>query len=471
MIWAVIKQTPQFIASDLYVTVKAVRFHASASSQHGSGVEEPHSSSLDVHPSFANAMLFPYNNQPCSAVDHLDNTEVLGATHTHDVGGSSHTYGRAQADMDEEIDIDASRDVYEEFIDTNESVDNAEVLDVPLIEINEEDCLTTVLIPEWFTSNTWDNINDPSPALGTGHLTSWHKGDHPATGMLFKNKASVQYVLTLYSVEHNKKYKVIKSDTNRLVVWCIHKACLWSIRANCSKKHGMWVISTCKGPHSCSSLQLATDGQMMDSKFISIALEKYVQKELTQKKAAARIYGDFDESYAKLPRFLATLSDANLDTVTTLKCDPHVLRTCIFNSAFWAFSLCIRGFKHCRPVISIDATHLYGKYKGKLLIAMAKDGNNEVYPLIFSVVESESTETWGWFLACLLTYVIDRTNLCIISNRHREIQSCFDDTTRGYLQLPLTHHQYCLCHLVSNINTNFNSVLLKNLVWKVATAN
>ena len=36
--------------------------------------------------------------------------------------------------------------------------------------------------------------------------------------MLFKNKASVQYVLTFYSVEHNKQYKVIKSDTNRLVV-------------------------------------------------------------------------------------------------------------------------------------------------------------------------------------------------------------------------------------------------------------
>ena len=101
--------------------------------------------------------------------------------------------------------------------------------------------------------------------------------------MLFKNKASVQYVLTLYSVEHNKQYKVIKSDTNRLVVRCKNEACVWSIRANCSKKHGMWVINTCKGPHSCSSLQLPTDGRMMDSKFISIALENYVREDLTRK--------------------------------------------------------------------------------------------------------------------------------------------------------------------------------------------
>ena len=61
--------------------------------------------------------------------------------------------------------------------------------------------------------------------------------------------------------------------------------------------------------------------------------------------------------------------------------------------------------------------------------------------------------------------------MCIISDRHRGIQSCFDDTTRGYLQAPLTHHQYCLRHLVSNFYTNFNSLPLKNFVWKVATTN
>nr|POE57307.1 hypothetical protein CFP56_35165 [Quercus suber] len=205
--WTVIKRTPQFIASDLYVTIETIGFHASVSSQHGSGVEAPHLWPLGVQPSFADATPLPYNNQPCSAVDDVDETEVLGTTHTHDVGGSSHMYEHVQADMDGGIDIDASRDVYEEFIDTDGLVDDAEVLDVPLIENNEKDCPTTVPIPEWFTSNTWDNIKDPSPTLGTGHLISRHKGDHPAIGMLFKSKASVQYVLTLYSVEHNKQYK------------------------------------------------------------------------------------------------------------------------------------------------------------------------------------------------------------------------------------------------------------------------
>ena len=59
MMWTVIKWTPQFIASNLYVTVEAIGFHANASSQHGSGVEKPHSLPLDVQPSFANAMPLP----------------------------------------------------------------------------------------------------------------------------------------------------------------------------------------------------------------------------------------------------------------------------------------------------------------------------------------------------------------------------------------------------------------------------
>nr|POE76107.1 hypothetical protein CFP56_05071 [Quercus suber] len=157
-----------------------------------------------------------------------------------------------------------------------EMVDNPKVLDELQVEQNEKACLNTVSIPKWFTSNTWDNINDPSHSLGIGQLTSWHKGDHLSKGMLFKNKASVQYVLTFYSMEHNKQYKVIKSNTNRLVVRCIHETCPWSIWAICNKKHGMWLVSKCKDPHSFTFLQVVTDGRMIDSRITSIALEQYV---------------------------------------------------------------------------------------------------------------------------------------------------------------------------------------------------
>ena len=74
----------------------------------------------------------------------------------------------------------------------------------------------------------------------------------------------------------------------------------------------------------------------------------------------------------------------------------------------------------------MDRTHLYGKYKGKLLIAMATDANNEIFPLAFAVVDDETRASWGWFLSCLQTAIRDvvpDSGICVISNRPRSVIS------------------------------------------------
>ena len=73
----------------------------------------------------------------------------------------------------------------------------------------------------------------------------------------------------------------------------------------------------------------------------------------------------------------------------------------IFQLVFWSFKPSIEGFEHCRLILSIDGTHLYGKYKGTLMIAMGCDGNNQLFPLAFSITEGENIDRWGWFLACI----------------------------------------------------------------------
>ena len=150
----------------------------------------------------------------------------------------------------------------------------------------------------------------------------------------------------------------MKSDPERLVVICVHDACLWSVRAIYNKRHELWMIITCKGPHTCLSLQVNHDGRMMDLKFIAITLESYVREDISRtiatlrsflhakhnhwashykvwdakQKVVAAIYGDFNESYVELPQFLAALKDADLTTMTQLKCDQRsVLGTGTFN--------------------------------------------------------------------------------------------------------------------------------------------
>ena len=86
----------------------------------------------------------------------------------------------------------------------------------------------------------------------------------------------------------------------------------------------------------------------------------------------------------------------------------------------------LMGFRHCKPVISIDGTHLYGKYQGVLLIAMATDANNKVFPLAFAIVDKESGPSWGWFLEHLrisLEDVIADKDIYVISDRYKGIQN------------------------------------------------
>ncbi|KAM3238399.1 hypothetical protein P3L10_013430 [Capsicum annuum] len=78
----------------------------------------------------------------------------------------------------------------------------------------------------------------------------------------------------------------------------------------------------------------------------------------------------------------------------------------IFKFLFWTFKPSIDGFKYCRPVISIDGTHLYGLYDLKLLIAVGIDANGNILPLAYALVSRESFESWSWFLKLLWRHVI-----------------------------------------------------------------
>ena len=94
-------------------------------------------------------------------------------------------------------------------------------------------------------------------------------------------------------------------------------------------------------------------------------------------KALRHLFGDFSQSYTELPRLFLALEQTNLGCVVIWKTfDINMPNTEIFQRVFCLFKPSIKGFEHCRPVLSIDGTYLYGKYKGTLLISMGCDVNN-----------------------------------------------------------------------------------------------
>ena len=92
-----------------------------------------------------------------------------------------------------------------------------------------------------------------------------------------------------------------------------------------------------------------------------------------------------------LRKLLLAYLDQDLGTQYNYHTIPRPLEgTALLRYVYWAFALCIAAFQYCRPVISIDETHLYSKYKGVLMIAMATDANQKVLPIAFAVVDKES---------------------------------------------------------------------------------
>lgn len=88
----------------------------------------------------------------------------------------------------------------------------------------------------------------------------------------------------------------------------------------------------------------------------------------------------------------------------------------IFQRVFWAFEPSIQGFEHCRPLITIDGTHLYGKYKETLFIAMSLDANDQLFPLAFAITEGKNGSSWPWFMTCIKRFVTQKNRVVCYLN-------------------------------------------------------
>ena len=188
-------------------------------------------------------------------------------------------------------------------------------------------------------------------------------------------------------------------------------------------------------------------------------------------KTLRQLFGDFSQSYTKLPRLFLAIKQANPGCVVIWKTfDINVPNIEIFQRVFWSFKSSIEGLEHCRPVLSIDGIHLYGKYKDTLLIAMGCDGNNQLFPLAFAITKGENIDSWGWFLACIRNRVTQRTRICVISDRHLGIMAAISDPHLSWAA-PSAYHRICMRPLASNFMTCFKDKLLKILVCIAALAN
>ncbi|RYR28358.1 hypothetical protein Ahy_B01g052467 isoform B [Arachis hypogaea] len=258
-------------------------------------------------------------------------------------------------------------------------------------------------------------------AKGTAGLTEFQVGQQ------FQDKDEALLSVKSYSIRRGVQYKVLESDHRRYVGKCSEfgNGCTWLIRLSLRKRKGIWEVKRYNGPHTCLATSISSDHRSLDYHVISAFIMPMVRADasvsikvllnataahfgfrptyrrvwMAKQKAIALIYGDWDESYNDIPRWVLGVQLTMPGSVAVLKTSPVRVggqvdeSQAYFHRLFWTFPPCIEAFRHCKPLVSIDGTHLYGKYGGTLLIAIAQDGNSNILPVAFALVEGENAES------------------------------------------------------------------------------
>ncbi|XP_058787313.1 uncharacterized protein LOC131661723 [Vicia villosa] len=254
-------------------------------------------------------------------------------------------------------------------------------------------------------------------------------------GMKFASKEECVFAIAQYHIKHSLDYEVYKSDSKRYIVKCKNEDCTFRCRGTLGKKSGTWMITKVSGQHTCSSVAITQDHRKLNSNIISDSIKRLIQEDASLKvkhiiahicekfnytisykkawiaknKAIASTYGNWETSYNDLPQWLLNFPFSILGLP----------------------AMCIKGFAYCKPVVQVDGTWLYGIYKGTLLLAVAQDGNRNIFPIAFALVEGETGDAWSFFLRNLRMHVTPQPNICLISDRHVSIKSASDNPENG----------------------------------------
>ncbi|XP_016172548.1 uncharacterized protein LOC107614937 [Arachis ipaensis] len=307
-------------------------------------------------------------------------------------------------------------------------------------------------------------------------------------GQSFQSKEEAVLSVKDYSTRRGVEYKVMESDNLKYQRRCkeFGNGCTWLIRIVMRKRKSTWEVRRYNGPHTCMATLISSDHKQLDYHVICARIYPLVRADasvsikvlqeateatygfmpsyrkvwLAKQKAVAQIYGDWEESYADLPRWILGVTSTMEGSIALLKTSPVRVGDQVdedrvfFHRMFWMFPPCIQAFRHCKPLISIDGTHLYGKYGGTLLLAIAQDGNSNIFPVGFALVEGENAESWSYFLSNLRRHVTPQQGILVISDRHNGIKAALESPDSGW-QPPHAYRAFCIRHVAANFALTF----------------
>ena len=340
--------------------------------------------------------------------------------------------------------------------------------------------------------------HDCEPCFGEEYLETQdveHGVYDPANDAIFigrvlRNKAEMQTALAIYAIKRFFDFKQTRSDKERLIVRCVDDNCPWRVYGHTSGgSSGNMSVRTATLRHTCDIATRSQYGKKASCKVIaSVLMSKYANGKIgpravdipdivldelrvsitylkawqAKERAVTEARGSAAEQYKLLCVYLHLLQSTNPGTICEVVSTREGTKKCKFKYLFFAIGACIHASHFMRRVVIIDATTIKAKFKGCLLTASFQDGNFQIMPLAFGVVDAENELAWTWFFRKLVAIIPDDADLVFVSDRHNSIYAALRTVS------PLAKHGAYSVHLYRNVKSRY--ARQKGLAYAVAKA-
>ncbi|XP_025625200.1 uncharacterized protein [Arachis hypogaea] len=261
-------------------------------------------------------------------------------------------------------------------------------------------------------------------------------------------REAVMMAVKDYTIRRGVDYRVYESEPLTFYAKCTQygSGCDWLIRDH-SKLDSNTIAEAIKPlVEADPSIKVKSVIAEVQSKFNYTI--SYRKAWLAKQKAVKKIFGGWEASYEALPIWFQAMCNkepsaiVHFETMSAYQGDEEVTD------------------------IRVDGTHLYGKYKGCLLVAVSQDGNNNIVPIAFAIVEGETSDAWHFFLSNLRQHVVTRDGVGLISDRHESINAAVA-RSNGAWSPPRAFHMFCIRHIESNFLRKFTAPYLQKLVVNI----
>ena len=123
-----------------------------------------------------------------------------------------------------------------------------------------------------------------------------------------------------------------------------------------------------------------------------------------KKHALELVEGTLVEHYAKLWSYGEEIRRSNPGSTVKIGVNSMPDGKNYFQRIYICFDGVKQGWRGgvCRRILNLDGTFFKHLCSGELLVAVGRDGNNQLYPVAWAVVVVENKDNWKWFLENLV---------------------------------------------------------------------